>query len=310
MYGSVSRGCRASHKARAEEHKMENHISGHTQTLALIGSPVGHSGSPAMYNYCFQKLGLDMAYVAFDVTLETLPTVMAGIKAMNFHGINITMPCKSAVVEYFDEVSQAARLMNACNTAVNENGRWYGHNTDGIGFVENLKAHGIGIAGKKITVLGCGGAGTAIAVQCALSGAAVVSIFNMKDPFFAKAEQTGANIAKAVPTCSVSVGDLGDAAAVAASIAESDILVNASRAGMAPDVDSMSLASAQPLRPGLVVCDTVYNPKETKLLRLAAEKGCTAIGGTGMLLYQGVAAFRIFTGKDMPVDEVKARFFS
>lgn len=289
---------------------MENRITGHTQTLALIGSPVGHSGSPVMYNYCFEKLGIDMVYVAFDVTLETLPTVMAGIKAMNFHGINITMPCKSAVLEYLDEISDAAKLMGACNTAVNIAGRWHGHNTDGIGFVENLKAHGVEAAGKRLTLLGCGGAGTAIAVQAALSGAPAVSIFNQKDPFFAKAEQMAANIGKAVPGCRVTVNDLGDAAAIAASVAESDILVNASRAGMAPDTDSMPLPSAEVLRPGLVVCDTVYNPKETKFLRLAAEKGCIAIGGTGMLLYQGAAAFKLYTGADMPVDEVRTRFFA
>lgn len=289
---------------------MENRISGHTQTLALIGSPVGHSGSPAMYNYCFDKLGLDMAYVAFDVTLDTLHDAMTGIKTLGLRGINITMPCKSAVLEYLDEVSDAAKIMGACNVAVNENGRWHGHNTDGIGFVENLKAHEVAVSGKRITVLGCGGAGTAIAVQCALSGAREVHIFNMKDAFFAKAEQTGENIQKAVPACRVTVGDLGDAAAVAAAVAESEILVNASRAGMAPDVDSMPIADTNVFRPGLVVCDTVYNPKETKLLRLAKEAGCTAIGGTGMLLYQGAAAFKLFTGADMPTDEVGARFFS
>ena len=289
---------------------MENRITGHTRTLALLGSPVGHSGSPAMYNYCFEKLGFDMVYVALDVTLETLPTAMAGVRAMNFHGINVTMPCKSAVLEYLDDVSEAARIMGACNTAVNENGVWHGHNTDGVGFVENLRSRGIDIAGKRLTLLGCGGAGTAIAVQSALSGAAAVSIFNQKDPFFAKAETTGANISKAVPACHVTVGDLGDPAAISACIAESDILVNASRAGMAPDIDSMALPNADALRPGLIVCDTVYNPKETKLLRLAAERGCTAVSGIGMLIYQGAAAFKLFTGAEMPVDEVRTRFFS
>ena len=214
------------------------------------------------------------------------------------------------MLEYLDDVSEAARLMGACNTAVNENGVWHGHNTDGVGFVENLRAHGVDVAGKRITLLGCGGAGTAIAVQCALSGAAAVSIFNQNDAFFVRAEATAANIGRAVPACHVTVGDLGDPAAVAASVADSEILVNASRAGMAPDADSMALPEAGVLRPGLVVCDTVYNPKETKLLRLAAEHGCTAINGVGMLLYQGAAAFRLYTGAEMPVDEVRARFFS
>lgn len=289
---------------------MENRISGHTQTLALIGSPVGHSGSPAMYNYCFEKLGMDMVYVAFDVGLEGLSDAMAGIKTLGFKGINITMPCKSAVLEYLDEVSEAARIMGACNVAVNENGRWHGHNTDGIGFVENLKVNGVDVSGKRITLLGCGGAGTAIAVQCALSGASTLHIFNKKDSFFEKTLQTGKNIGQAVPGCKVTVGDLDDESAVAAAIAESDILVNASRAGMMPEPDTMALSSAAPLHPGLIVCDTVYNPKETKLLRLAKEAGCQTIGGIGMLLYQGAAAFKLFTGEDMPTEEVKARFFS
>ncbi|MEG2368126.1 MAG: shikimate dehydrogenase, partial [Oscillospiraceae bacterium] len=162
---------------------MEKRISGTTKVMALIGSPVGHSGSPAMYNYCFQKDGYDGAYVAFDVTLDTLKDAMAGIKALNLQGINITMPCKSAVIEYLDEISPAAKLIGACNVAVNKDGRWQGHNTDGIGFVENLKAHGVDVAGKNLCVIGAGGAGTAIIVQCALSGAKSISVFNLKDPF-------------------------------------------------------------------------------------------------------------------------------
>ena len=289
---------------------MDNRISGHTQTLALIGSPVGHSGSPAMYNYCFEKLGMDMVYVAFDVGLDGLGSAMAGIKTLGFKGINITMPCKSAVLDYLDEVSEAARIMGACNVAVNENGRWHGHNTDGIGFVENLKVNGIDVSGKSITLLGCGGAGTAIAVQCALSGAKKLHIFNKNDAFFEKTKQTAEKISGAVAGCTATAGDLDDEAAVSAAIAESDILVNASRAGMMPEPDTMALSSTAPLRPGLIVCDTVYNPKETKLLRLAREAGCQTVGGTGMLLYQGVAAFKLFTGEDMPTEEVKERFFS
>lgn len=289
---------------------MENYISGHTQTLALIGSPVGHSGSPAMYNYCFKKLGLDMVYVAFDVGLDGLAAAMAGIKTLGFKGINITMPCKSAVLEYLDEVSEAAGIMGACNVAVNENGSWRGHNTDGIGFVENLKTNGIDVSGKRISLLGCGGAGTAIAVQCALSGASAVHIFNKQDAFFAKAEQTAENIRKAVPGCAVSIGDLDDETLVSDAVLESELLINASRAGMMPEPDTMPLSSAAPLRPGLIVCDTVYNPRETKLLRLAKDAGCKTVGGIGMLLYQGVAAFKLFTGKDMPTDEVRAQFFS
>lgn len=289
---------------------MDKRISARTQTLALIGSPVGHSGSPAMYNYCFAKLGFDCVYVAFDVTLDKLGEAVNGIKAMNFKGINVTMPCKSAVLEYMDKVSPEAKLMGAVNTAVNDNGIWTGYNTDGRGYVENLKASGIDISGKTITVLGAGGAGTAIAVQCALSGAKEIFVFNLRDPFFPRAEQTAANISSEVPTCKVSVYDLADENKLAECIRNSDILANTTRAGMSPDVDLMPIPSANVLRKGLIVSDTVYNPKETKLLRLAKESGCTAIAGTGMLIYQGAAAFKLYTGADMPVDEVRSLFFS
>ena len=289
---------------------MDNRITGKTQTLALIGSPVGHSGSPAMYNYCFEKLGLDCVYVAFDVPLEKLDAAMTGIKALNFRGINITMPCKSAVLSYMDEVSPAAKLMGACNTALNENGRWIGHNTDGVGYVDSLRAGGVDIAGKRITIMGAGGAGTAIAVQCALSGAKQISIFNLKDEFFTRAEKTAENICSELHGCSVRVHDLSDEAALLDSVMNSDILANTTRAGMAPDLDKMPISSTEVLRKGLVVTDTIYNPRETKLLREAKAAGCVTVGGTGMLIYQGAAAFRLYTGSEMPVDEIRAKFFS
>ncbi len=288
---------------------MDKRISGTTKTLALIGSPVGHSGSPAMYNYCFERLGIDNVYVAFDVNLDTLDTAMKGIKAMNFKGINITMPCKSAVLQYFDEVSPAAKLMGACNVAVNEDGKWIGHNTDGMGFVENLKNHGIEVEGKKLVILGAGGAGTAIQVQCALSGAKEISVFNIKDPFFEKAQARAAEIEKHAEGCHVSVYDLLDETCLHDKIEACDILVNSTRVGMHPEEDKSPITDTSVFRRGLVVCDTVYNPAVTRLLREAAHAGCTVVGGKGMLLYQGVAAFKLFTGEDMPVEEVRERFF-
>lgn len=289
---------------------MDNKISGKTRTLALIGSPVGHSGSPSMYNYCFEKLGFDCVYVAFDVSLDKLHDAITGIKALNFRGINITMPCKAAVCEYMDELSPAAKLMGACNTAVNEDGRWIGHNTDGIGYVESLKAEGVDVAGKRITIMGAGGAGTAIAVQCALSGASKITIFNLRDEFYVRAEKTAENICRELCNCSVRVHDLADEKALLQSVTESDILANTTRAGMAPDTDKMPISSTEVLRKGLVVTDTIYNPKQTKLLREAKAAGCIAIAGVGMLIYQGAAAFKLYTGAEMPVDEVREKFFS
>ena len=177
---------------------MEKRISGHTGLLALIGSPVGHSGSPAMYNYSFEKLGLDYAYVAFDIKEDKVKDAIAAMKTFNMRGCNVTMPDKVEAAKFMDELSPAAQIIGAVNTIVNDNGKLTGHITDGEGFVHNLRDHGIEIKGKKITVAGGGGAATAIQVQCALDGAREISIFNIKDAFFERTLQTAEKIKKAV----------------------------------------------------------------------------------------------------------------
>lgn len=288
---------------------MENRISGTTGLLALIGSPVGHSGSPAMYNYSFQKLGLDYAYLAFDVPVEKVEKAIEAMRTFHMRGCNVTMPDKTEAVKYMDELSPAARMIGAVNTIVNDDGRLTGYITDGEGFVSNLRDHGVEIAGKKITVAGGGGAATAIQVQCALDGAREITIFNIKDAFFARTLETAEKIRKEKPECVVNVYDIADTAKMTEEIASSDIFANATIVGMKPMELESVVKDTSAFRPGLVVCDAVYNPKETKLLREAKEAGCTCISGEGMLLWQGVAAFKLYTGQDMPVQEVKERFF-
>lgn len=289
---------------------MESRISGHTGLMALIGSPVGHSGSPAMYNYSFQRLGLDYAYVALDIKENEVKDAIAAMRLFNMKGGNVTMPDKTEAAKYMDALSPAAQIIGAINTIVNKDGRLTGHITDGEGFVNNLKDHGIDIKGKKITVAGGGGAATAIQVQCALDGVSEITIFNKKDAFFARTEATAEKIRAAVPGIVVNVYDIDDIAKMTEEIRNSDIFVNATIVGMKPLDDQSVVKDLSAFRPGLVVCDAVYNPEETKLLREAKEAGCTCVGGKGMLLWQGVSAFRLFTGRDMPVEEVKERFFA
>lgn len=289
---------------------MESRISGHTGLMALIGSPVGHSGSPAMYNYSFQRLGLDYAYVALDIKENEVKDAIAAMRLFNMKGGNVTMPDKTEAAKYMDALSPAAQIIGAINTIVNEDGRLTGHITDGEGFVNNLKDHGIDIKGKKITVAGGGGAATAIQVQCALDGVSEITIFNKKDAFFARTEATAEKIRAAVPGIVVNVYDIDDIAKMTEEIRNSDIFVNATIVGMKPLDDQSVVKDLSAFRPGLVVCDAVYNPEETKLLREAKKAGCTCVGGKGMLLWQGVSAFRLFTGRDMPVEEVKERFFA
>ncbi len=289
---------------------MESRITGHTRLFGLIGSPVGHSGSPAMYNYSFAHNGLDNAYLAFDVPLDKVEDAVAAIRTLNFGGFNITMPDKAEVCKYLDEISPAAKLIGACNTVVIEDGKFIGHNTDGIGFVRNLHEHGIEVKGKKIVLLGAGGAATAIAAQTSLDGAAKLSMFNIKDEFYEKGEAIIERLHKSVPSCDASITDLADTEALKAAIAEADILVNATKVGMKP-LDEQTLVDKKVFRSDLVVADTVYNPKETLMIKQAAEAGCAAaIGGIGMLLWQGAAAFNLFTGEEMPTQEVLENFFS
>lgn len=289
---------------------MERRISGRTGMFCLIGTPVGHSGSPAMYNYSFQKTGLDNAYLAYDIPLEKTEEAVQALRVLGCKGFNVTMPCKTKVAELVDELSDAAKLIGACNTVVVKDGKLYGNNTDGMGFVRNLKENGADVKGKKMTIMGAGGAATAVQVQSALDGAAKISIFNRADEFYANAEHTKAKIKEMLPERDVNVYPLEDTEKLYAEIKDSDILVNATKVGMKP-LDGQSLIEdISVFRPDLVVADVVYNPKETKFVQDAKAAGCkVAVGGIGMLLWQGAAAFKLFTGEDMPTDEVYELFF-
>ena len=281
---------------------MEKRISGHTGLLALFGTPVGHSGSPAMYNFSFQHHGLDYAYMAFDVNVDQMPAAFDAIRLLKMRGGNFTMPCKNIAAELVDKLSPAAEIIGACNVFVNDDGVITGHITDGVGFVKNLEVNGVDVKDKKTVVLGAGGAATAIQVQLALDGASEVAIFNIDDEFYRRAEATKEKLAKHCPDCKVTVDHLEDAQALAAAVEQADILINATIMGMKPYED-VTLVDKSLFRKDLVVADTVYTPEKTKMILEAEEAGCQAIGGKGMLLYQGVVNYGLFVGKDFPIEE-------
>jgi shikimate dehydrogenase len=218
-------------------------------------------------------------------------------------GVNVTMPCKSEALKYMDILSSAARIIGAVNTIINNDGILTGHITDGVGFVRNLKEHGVEVKDKKITIIGAGGAATAIEVQCALDGAKEISIFNVKDNFYLKAEKTIENIKQEIPKCIVNIYDLEDQQKLKEEIASSEILVNATLIGMHPYEDKSIF------RKDLIVADVIYDPKKTKLLEDAEAAGCKTIGGIGMLLWQGAESFKLYTGLEMPVTEVEELLF-
>lgn len=284
-------------------------ISGTTRMLGLIGAPVAHSKSPAMYNYCFQKFGLDWAYLAFDVPLEQTEQAIQAIRTLNLRGANVTMPSKTAVLPYLDELTPAAKAIQAVNTIVNENGKLVGHNTDGCGYTQNLRRNGVEVAGKKLVLMGGGGVASAIAAQAALEGAAKIDVFNLRDPFWPRMEQLLERIAEAAPHCAISLHDLEDRGNLKAAIDQCDILSNATPVGMEPQVERSNLPETQWLRPEMAVTDVVYSPAETKLLRDAKAAGCRTCDGLGMLLCQGAEAFRLYSGLEMPVEEIRALLY-
>lgn len=276
-------------------------VSGKTHLYGLIGSPVGHSGSPAMYNYGFEQLGIDAVYLAFDVQIEEVAHAFQSVRTFNMPGGNVTMPCKSEAAKYMDELSPAAQMVGAINTFKNEDGKLTGHITDGIGFVDNLKANDVDPKGKKFVVIGTGGAATAIQVQLAIEEAAAIDIFNIKDDFFVKGEETVARIKKFYPELAVAIHDLGDADLLKQKIAEADVLVNGTTVGMGAGSTRTPISDTSMLHEKLIVADAIYNPPKTQLINDASAKGCKTVTGEGMLLGQGKAAFKIFTDQELPV---------
>lgn len=285
-------------------------ISGKTKLLCLIGSPVAHSMSPAMYNLSCERLGLDYTYIAFDIKEHQVQEFLDSARLLNIRGFNVTMPCKKEAARLVDELSPAAKIMQATNVVVNENGRFIGHNTDGVGFVKNLLDHEVSVKDKKITLMGGGGAGTAIFVQLALDGAKEIRVFNRKGVNFDKLEKMTEKIKEYAPGCKIEIFDINNENALYDSVRESDILVNATSVGMKPREEESLIKDLNVYHENLVVSEIIYNPVDTKMMKDAKASGVKkVIGGKGMLLWQGEEAFRLFTGEQMPVGDVKMRFF-
>lgn len=287
------------------------HLSGTTTLLGLIGSPVAHSKSPAMYNYCFEKYEMDCAYFAFDIAQDQVGQAIQALRTLRMRGANVTMPFKTTVLPYLDRLTPAAEATQAVNTIVNEDGVLVGYNTDGCGYTQNLRRHGIDVAGKKLVLMGGGGVASAIAVQVALEGAAEIAVFNLKDKFWANIERRLEAIRQIAPQCVLSLNDLADQQALKAAVDRCDILSNANMVGMPPMENISNIKDPSWFRPDLIVTDVVYSPTETKMLREAKAAGCKTCGGLGMLLCQGAEAFRLYSkGLEMPIDEIQAYLYA
>ena len=284
---------------------MIEQITGKTGLICLLGSPVAHSVSPAMHNEAFGLLGLDYVYLAFDVDEEGLPAAVAGLKAVGARGWNLTMPDKTAMVELLNELSPAAKIVGAVNTVVNEDGRLVGHTTDGSGYMAMLAEAGVDITGKKLVMAGAGGAARAIAAQAALDGVAELAIFNRS---VAKAEKIADDLNRSTD-CKASAYALADIGTLRKELSDAAVFVNATKIGMAPDIGASVITDDTLFGSRPVVTDIIYEPRQTALLKRAQDCGCRTINGMGMLLWQGAHAFELWTGRKMPVDSIREKYF-
>jgi shikimate dehydrogenase len=262
------------------------HVSGKTKIAGIFGYPIEHTLSPLMHNSAFEKLALDCCYVPFRVSPDSLPDAVRSIGSLNLLGVNITVPHKEKVMPLLDKIDKEAAFIGAVNTVTNQDGILTGYNTDGRGFISSLTETGISIAGKDITVIGTGASCRAISYYLS-EKASKLSLFDLDKP---KAEKL--------------IGDLKEFRdnvfflEKEEDAGKSDIIINATPLGMKPEdpspVDSQLISSE------MVVCDLVY--KKTRLLQEAEKKGAKIINGSGMLLWQGVLAFELWTGVKPPVD--------
>jgi len=266
--------------------------------VGIIGWPVEHSVSPAMHNAAFEALGLRWRYERWPTPPEELAARIAGLRAAEVAGANVTVPHKQAVISHLDGIAEEARVIGAVNTIVHRDGRLVGHNTDWQGFLASLREAGFDPRGQRCAVIGAGGAARAVVYALARTGAAV-AVFNRT---VERAQRLVQDLKAHLPSAVLEAHGLDALVTVGE---ETALLVNATSLGMWPHVEGCPWPESQPLPAHLTVCDLVYNPLETRLLARARAAGCTAIDGLGMLVWQGAEAFRLWTGQMPSVERMR-----
>ena len=273
-------------------------IDGYTRLAAVVANPIKHSISPFIHNKAFEATHTNGVYVAWEVEVTDLAETVANIRRYQMYGINLSMPYKEQVISYLDQLSEEARLIGAVNTVVNREGTLIGYNTDGKGFFKSLPS--FKISGKRMVLLGAGGAAKAILAQAILDGVSQVSVFVRS----ASIEKTRPYLEKLQNETGFKVDlfALEDVSELQARITDSDLLVNATSVGM--DGVSLPIPISIVLPEKLLVADVIYQPFETPFLKWARNQDNHAVNGLGMLLYQAAEAFQLWTGKEMPTDQI------
>lgn len=268
-----------------------------SELVGLLGCPVDENPTVVTIEAAFRALGIDGRYITMQVAPENLGDAIRGLRATSFLGTHITIPHKVSVLSYLDCISDNAKVIGAVNTVYFKDGKAYGENTDGKGFIMSLDEGGIALKGKKAVLLGAGGAARAIAVELANSGVSEITVVNRSEERGLELtalinEKTGARAAFAPLVSGYSVP------------ADADLLVQTTSIGLYPDPACPDI-NYDSLRPELVVCDIIPNPPETRFLRLAKERGCKTFAGFDMLINQGAFSFKCWTGQDAPISAMK-----
>ena len=273
-------------------------IDGYTRLAAVVANPIKHSISPFIHNSAFEATNTNGVYVAWEVEATDLAETVANIRRYQMFGINLSMPYKEQVIPYLDQLSEEARLIGAVNTVVNREGTLIGYNTDGKGFFKSLPS--FKISRKRLVLLGAGGAAKAILAQAILDGVSQISVFVRSSSM----EKTRPYLEKIQNATGfrVDLFALEDVQELQDSITQADLLVNATSVGM--DGSSQPIPTSIVLPEKLMVADVIYQPFETPFLKWAKNQGNQSINGLGMLLYQAAEAFELWTGKEMPTDQI------
>lgn len=283
-------------------------ISGKTGFACLLGSPVAHSSSPAMHNLSFELNNLDYRYLAFDITPDRLSNAVNGLKELKCLGFNLTMPLKRDILPLLDEISSESQICEAVNTVTIKEDKLIGTTTDGIGFFDSLKyEENIDLCEKSMVMLGAGGAANAIAVEGAFNRLSSLSIFRRKNERWGET-QLFVDKLNSETKCKVCLYDINDNSVLKDELKNTTVLCNATNVGMGNDKSSPIPKDV--LNENLHVADIIYHPEVTTLMQNAIDIGADASNGKYMLLYQGAASFKIWTGHDMPIKEVKEKVFS
>jgi shikimate dehydrogenase len=272
--------------------------TGKTAVCGIIGDPVEHSMSPAMQNAAFAAEGIDWVYVAFRVDRELLSAAVAGVRALGLRGVNVTVPHKVDIMSFLDSIDPVAQRIGAVNAIVNDSGRLRGYNTDAAGFVHALETGGVDVAGRRVIVLGAGGGARAVAYSLADLGAVPVIVNRTPERAESLARDVSRDTGVDASWSALTPGAVDDLAGSAA------LIVNTTSVGMSPHV-SESPCPSSAMRRDLAVCDIVYNPLQTALMRDAEAIGAPTISGTEMLIGQGARAFELWTGLRAPVDVMR-----